>query len=112
MLLPNPGQARVSKALALVEQWLPSLHRQRIGEAIAEIQLGRMAAVFAEIAIGLTGDARLLGGYRVLDRSLGADATQFVPPATRHAAVRAVDPIGPHDAIEALKSLGFVTKMG
>ena len=112
MLLPNPGQARVGKVLALVEQWLPSLHRQRIGEAIAEIQLGRMAAVFAEIAIGLTGDARLLGGYRVLDRSLGADATQFVPPATRHAAVRAVDPIGPHDAFEELKSLGFVTKMG
>jgi hypothetical protein len=37
---------------------------KRIGKAIAEIQLGRMAAAFAEIAIGLPCNSSLGFGHR------------------------------------------------
>jgi hypothetical protein len=53
--------------------------RKRIGEAVSKIQLGGMAARFAEVAIGLTRYASLRFGGR-LNRDLRARASSTNRP--------------------------------
>jgi hypothetical protein len=50
-----PSHASMSKIIALVEQRLAAFRCQRIGEAIAEIELSLMPAALPKIAIGLPG---------------------------------------------------------
>jgi hypothetical protein len=46
----------VRKVVAFEQQRLAHRFREGVGETIAKIQLGRMAAAFAEIAVGGAGD--------------------------------------------------------
>jgi hypothetical protein len=57
------------KSCPLDKSGSPYGFRQRIGEAISKIQFGRVAARFAEVAIGLTRYASLRFGDR-LNRDL------------------------------------------
>ncbi len=50
------------KIVALEQQGLARRLRKGVGETIAEIEPSRVAAAFAEIAIGGAGDFRLLAG--------------------------------------------------
>src|ERR1700733_6236742 len=56
-------QIRVHKVIALVEDGLPFLACQCVAEAIAEVEVGGMAAAFAVVAVGLAGDTHLFTGY-------------------------------------------------
>ena len=47
------------EVIALEQQWLARGPRERVGEAIPEIQPRRMPAPFAEIPVGLPRDPRL-----------------------------------------------------
>ena len=58
------------KAVAFPEHRRAQVDRQRIREAIPEVQPGPVAAAFAEIGVGLAGQAGLALGHR-LDHELG-----------------------------------------
>src|ERR1035441_2409677 len=60
-------QIRMPEIVALPQHRLPLLARQRIGEAVAEVQPGRVAAAFAKVAVGLPGNLRLRGRHRLDD---------------------------------------------
>ena len=47
------------EVVALEQQRLIGVDRERIGEAVAEVEPGRMPRCFAEVAICLPGDAGL-----------------------------------------------------
>jgi hypothetical protein len=69
---------------------------KRIGKAIAEIQLGRMAAAFAEIAIGLPCNSSLGFGHGLNDDLRLFD--QVVEPAAGHGVTaRVYDDRGFHE---------------
>jgi hypothetical protein len=58
------------KVIAFPEQRLALVERQRVREAIAEVQTGRVATTLTEICVGLPGQAGMALGHR-LDRYLG-----------------------------------------
>src|SRR6266704_51821 len=61
---------RVGKVGTLEQQRLAERLCQRISETIAKIQLCRMAAASAKVAVGGTGNLRLVGCDR-FDRNIG-----------------------------------------
>lgn len=60
----------MAEIVALPQQRLAQVERQRVRQAATEVQSGRMAAARAEIRVGLTGQAALTLGHR-LDAELG-----------------------------------------
>ena len=66
---------------------------ERIGKAIAEIQLGRMAAAFTEITIGLTCNSSLGFGYGLNDDLRLFDQV-VEPPAGDGVTARVYDDCG------------------
>src|SRR5690348_8036239 len=55
----------VRKIVALEQERLAHRLGEGVGETIAEIQLSRVRAAFAEIAIGCAGDIRMFPGDRL-----------------------------------------------
>ena len=55
-------QVSMHKVVALVEDGFALVAGEGVAEAVAEVEVGGMAAAFAVVAIGLAGDARLMGG--------------------------------------------------
>jgi hypothetical protein len=51
------------KVVAFDQQRIPHRFREGVGETVAKIQLGRMAAASLEIAIGGAGDIGPFPGY-------------------------------------------------
>ncbi len=80
---------RVPKVAADEEEGLSDRLRQGIGEAIAEVELGRVAAPLAEVAVCVPANARLLGGDR-LDTD-PRDSDQFVEASARDGIPARVD---------------------
>ena len=88
---PAPGKSLESprrlhigpgEVLSFEQKRLSFGFRQRVGEAISEIQFGGMAAHFAEVAIGLTRYASLRFGDR-LNRDLRASRLKPQPSNSR-----------------------------
>jgi hypothetical protein len=52
------------KIIALPEHGVALLAGQRVGEAVAEVEVGRVAAAFAVVAVGLPCNFCLRRGYR------------------------------------------------
>jgi hypothetical protein len=65
------GDVGLRKVVALEQERLAAGAGERKGETVAEVEARRMAAVFAEIAIGRAGDLGLLAVDR-LDDDAGA----------------------------------------
>jgi hypothetical protein len=85
--------------VALEQERLAARAGEPIGEAIAEVEPGRMAAPLAEIAIGCVGDLGLLGGDRFDDDSgLG---NGFVEAPAGDRAPRAIDDDGGFEIVSA-----------
>jgi hypothetical protein len=57
--------ARVPKVVTFPEQRLAQVERQRVRQTIAEVQTSQVAAAFAEICVGLAGQAGLALGHRL-----------------------------------------------
>jgi hypothetical protein len=72
----------VGEIVALEQQRFTCELCKRIGKAIVEIQLGRMAAPFAEIAIGVACNSSLGFGHGLNDDVRRFD--QVVEPPARH----------------------------
>lgn len=51
---------RVDKVIAYEKQWLVKILRQRVGEAVTEVESGRVAAALAKSPVGLTSYSHLL----------------------------------------------------
>jgi hypothetical protein len=58
---PSVGHIGVGEVLTLVEKRLASDASQRVGEAIAEVQLRGVATALAVVAVGGSGESGLLG---------------------------------------------------
>ena len=80
----GPRRLRIGprEVLSFEQKWLSFGFRQCTGEAISEIQFGRMAAHFTEVAIGLTRYASLRFVDR-LNRDLRASRLKNQPSNSR-----------------------------
>jgi len=58
-------QIDMHKVIALGEQWFALLAGQSIGKAVAEVEVGGVAAAFAVVTIGSTGYFPLRGSNRL-----------------------------------------------
>jgi hypothetical protein len=67
LAMDSRSDVGVREIVAFEQQRFTCELRERIGKAIAEIQLGRMAAAFTEITIGLTCNSSLGFGYGLND---------------------------------------------
>ena len=68
---------------------------------------GELLSALATLFQAVANDA-----FRVLGAGFLTDARKIIDPATAHAAMRADDSIGPHDAFKERESLGFVVEVG
>lgn len=50
------------------KEWLARFARERIGEAVAEVQLSRVAGSFPVIPVRLTRNSRVSFGHRLNDQ--------------------------------------------
>ena len=64
-LLDSGSQIGMYEIVALVEQGFALVAGQCVTEAVAEVEVGRVAAATSVVAIGLAGDPGLLGGDRL-----------------------------------------------
>lgn len=83
---PDP---RLGKIVSLEQQRLSGIASERIGEAVAKIQLGRMPTALAEIAISFAGDFGLSFRDRGYDYFGVED--QFVQMSAENRIAHAVD---------------------
>jgi hypothetical protein len=80
--VPRRSDVGVREIVAYEQQRFTCELCERVRKAIAEIELGRMAAAFAEIAIGIPCNSSLEFGHRLNDDLRLFD--QVVEPPTGH----------------------------
>src|SRR5580658_3136980 len=55
----------MAEVVSFEQQGFPGSFRQRVREAVPEVQSGLVAAAFAEIPVRVPGDASLIKGHRL-----------------------------------------------
>ena len=60
-------QVRVDEVVAHKEQWFVVSFRQRVGKAVAEIEVGAVSAAAPVLSTSFTANSRLLSGDRFDD---------------------------------------------
>lgn len=83
------GEVGAGEVVALEEDGFAGGAGEGVREAVAEVEVGGVAAAPAKVSVGLAGDARLLGGD-----GLDADAEpveQIIETATEQGVFPAVD---------------------
>ena len=80
----------MSEVVAFPQQRLAQVERERVREAITKVQTGWVAATFAEIHVGLAGQAGLTLCHR-LDHKLSLQQKVIETPANDRVALRIED---------------------
>lgn len=57
------------EVVTLPQQWFTKVGRQRVGEAVSEVQTGGMPAALAEVGVGLSSQASLSFSNRLDDKA-------------------------------------------
>src|SRR5260370_23656185 len=63
----------MAEVVSLEQQGFSGSFRQRVCEAVPEVQSGLVAAAFAEVPVGVPGDAGLIEGHRLDAQFRGFD---------------------------------------